>query len=134
MDSTTAPSVPLDRPLWLYDGDCGPCQQGSERIAATVRPPVDMAAYQSVDLGRLGVSDEDVLRGPVLVLPDGTHRIGPAGMGEMLRRSAQPYRSLGAAMLAPGVRQVLAALGPRMYAQRGRLPGAGASCATTAAG
>lgn len=121
------------QPVWLYDGDCGPCEQGSRRIAEIVAPPARMAPYQSEDLDALGVSTSDVERGPVLVLTDGTHLVGPPAMGALLAMSRRPFALLGAVMLAPGIRSALAAIGPRMYAQRGRLPGAGDSCAVSPA-
>ena len=121
------------QPVWLYDGDCGPCEQASTRIADLVDPPVRMAAYQTEDLPALGVSMADVERGPVLVLADRTHLVGPPAMGRLLAMSERPFALVGAVMLAPGVRSVLGAIGPRMYAQRGRLPGAGDACATRAA-
>lgn len=121
------------RPLWLYDGDCGMCEKGSARIRALVDPPVRMSAYQDVDLAALGVSDEQVLAGPVLVRPDGTAAVGPAAMSAMLRLSGAPYRQIGEVMGLPGLRHVLGVVGPRLYAARGRLPGADPRCATPVA-
>jgi hypothetical protein len=121
------------RPLWLYDGDCGMCEQGSARIRATVDPPVRMSAYQDADLDGLGVSDEQVLAGPVLVQLDGTTMVGPAAMSAMLRVSRAPFRQVGIAMALPGVRHVLAVVGPRLYAARGRLPGTDPACSSPVA-
>lgn len=116
-------------PLWLFDGDCGICTLGSARIRRTVNPPVEMAPYQSVDLVALGVDAAAVLEGPVLRLPDGGQLVGPEAMGTMLTLARQPSRALGHAMLAPGVRQGLRWLGPRLYRARRYLPGAEDSCA-----
>ena len=77
------------QPLWLYDGDCGMCEKAATRIRAAINPPVAIRAYQDVDLDALGVSDEQVLAGPVLVQPDGTTLVGPAAMSAMLRLSAR---------------------------------------------
>lgn len=63
----------------------------------------------------------------------GRYIVGPLGMARMLRRSRAPYRFIGAGMLAPGVRHVLKAIGPWMYAHRGYLPGATDSCTVPAA-
>jgi hypothetical protein len=118
----------LVRPIFLFDGDCGVCQKGTDAIRAKVRPPVDIMAYQSVDLADLGVSEADVLEGPVLMRTDGTHIIGPLGMAEMLRSARAPYRYMGNLMLIPGLRHALRTLGPVMYQNRSRLPGSNDSC------
>ena len=116
------------RPVFLFDGDCGVCQSGTDAIRDRIDPPVDIVAYQSVDLARYDVTTVDVLEGPVLVRADGTHVIGPLAMAEMLRASRSPYRYIGAAMLAPGLRQMLRAAGPFLYGQRSRLPGSTDAC------
>jgi hypothetical protein len=120
-------------PLWLYDGDCGPCDQTADRIRARVQPPVELRPYQAVDLASLGVDPADVLLGPILVRSDGSYVVGPESVGEILRMSIAPYRQVGAVMLAPGIRHALRALGPRMYKQRHRFPGASAGCRVDAA-
>jgi hypothetical protein len=116
--------------MWLYDGDCGPCDQAAARIRARVAPPADVRPYQSVDLEDLGVGQDEVLRGPVLVRSDGSHVVGPQSMAELLGMSRSPFRQVGSVMRAPGVRQALAAIGPHMYQQRHRLPGATSACRT----
>jgi predicted DCC family thiol-disulfide oxidoreductase YuxK len=118
----------LPRPLFLFDGDCGVCQNGTDAIRRRIDPPVDIAAYQSVDLAQHEVATVDVLEGPVLVRADGTHVIGPLAMAEMLRASRNPCHYVGAAMLVPGVRQLLHAAGPFLYRQRSRLPGSTDAC------
>jgi len=121
------------RPLWLYDGDCGMCEKAAARIRTVIDPPVAMSAYQDVDLNALGVTDEQVLAGPVLVQPDGTTRVGPAAMSAMLRLSRTPFRQVGDVMALPGLRHALAIVGPRLYASRGHLPGSDPACTSPAA-
>ncbi len=118
--------------MFLFDADCGVCQNGTDSIRAKVAPPVDIVAYQSVDHRSLDVSDEDVLEGPVFVDVDGTHVVGPLAMARMLRVARPPYRTVGSAMLLPGVRHLLNALGPVMYRNRHRLPGATPACEVNA--
>ena len=117
-----------DTPLFLFDADCGICQSGTDRIRRTIAPPVEIVGYQSVDLDSLGVSGADVEEGPVLVRADGTHVVGPAAMAELLAASRSPYRLAGRTMQLPGIRQVLGAVGPVMYRNKHRLPGASESC------
>jgi predicted DCC family thiol-disulfide oxidoreductase YuxK len=120
----------IQTPLWLFDGDCGPCDRAAAKIQTRVAPPADVRPYQSADLDALGIGADEVLRGPVLVRPDGSHVVGPQSVAELLRMSRPPFRLAGALMQAPGVRHALAAIGPRMYQQRYRLPGATAACRT----
>ncbi|MBK9739844.1 MAG: DUF393 domain-containing protein [Actinobacteria bacterium] len=118
----------LTSPLFLFDGDCGVCQQGTDRMRQRFAPPVDMASYQSIGLDELGVTQAEVLEGPVLVRLDGSHVVGPLAVAELLRMSRAPYRYAGYLMLAPGIRQALRAAGPAIYRQRHRLPGATSAC------
>ena len=119
--------------MWLFDGDCGPCEQASRGMRSVINPPVDMKPYQSVDLDALGVTLADVADGPVLVQSDGSHLVGPAAMAAMMRLSGIPFRQVGAVMAAPGIRQTLGAIGPRLYHQRFRLRGCWSDCQVDAA-
>lgn len=114
--------------MFLFDGDCGVCQNGTDTIRDKVQPPVDITAYQSVDLAEYGVDESEVLEGPVLIRTDGTHVVGPLAMAEMLASSRAPFKFMGKFMLAPGIRTVLRTVGPVMYRNRGYLPGANESC------
>ncbi len=125
-----APVTEIRTALWLFDGDCGPCDQAAAKIRTRVAPPADIRPYQSADLDALGIGQDEVLRGPVLVRPDGSHVVGPQSVAELLRMSRPPFRLAGALMQAPGVRQALAAIGPHMYQRRYHLPGATAACRT----
>lgn len=116
------------RPAFLFDADCGVCQNGTDAIKSTIAPPVDIVPWQEVDLDEWGIPEQAVHEGPVFVDPDGTFWVGPVGMGRMLRLSRAPYRFVGAVIVAPGIRQVLERIGPWMYSHRDRLPGAGDSC------
>lgn len=115
-------------PVFLFDADCGLCQSGTDRIRSQAQPTISIRAYQSVDLDELGVSLADVHEGPVLVRGDGSGVIGPRAVAELLRSGRKPYRLVGRVMLAPGVRQLLAAVGPTMYRNKHRLPGANDAC------
>jgi len=62
---------------------------------------VEIVAYQNVDLADYGVTETDVLEGPVLVRTDGSHVIGPLGMAEMLRSARAPVPIHRAFHVAP---------------------------------
>lgn len=116
-------------PVFLFDDDCGVCREGTTKMRQHVRPPIAIVPYQSVDTASLGVTERQLAEGPVLVQLDGRVSVGPAAMSGLLRASRRPYRWIGVAMELPGVRHALAAVGPHLYRQRHRLPGASGSCA-----
>lgn len=120
------------RPMFLFDADCGVCQNATDAIRAKVAPPVDIVAYRSRDHRSLGVSDDDLAAGPVFVDVDGSHVVGPLGMARVLRLARQPYRTVGSVMLLPGVRHAIGVVGPVMYRNRHRLPGATPACEVNA--
>jgi len=128
MDTFAAPPRETGRPAFLFDADCGICQEGTDAIRDRVKPPVDILPWQGIDLVEWGIPEKAVHEGPVFVDVDGKYRIGPVGMGSMLRISRAPYRFVGAILTAPGVRDVLTRIGPWMYRHRDRLPGATAAC------
>lgn len=118
----------LSRPLFLVDGDCGIRQNGTDSIREKAKPDVVMTAYQSVDFSEYGVTQAGVNEVPVLVCADGTHVVGPLAMAEMLQAFTGGFRVMGQVMPAPGIRQALRSLGPVMYRNRSRLPGASDTC------
>lgn len=118
----------LGRPLFVFDGDCGVCQNGTDSMRRRFDPPVDMTPYQTADLDRLGIAPAKVLDGPILVRTDGSHVVGPMAIAEVLSASRAPYRMVGRVMRTPGIRHALIAMGPRLYEMRHRLPGAATSC------
>lgn len=113
---------------FLFDADCGVCQDGTDRMRSRIRPPVSFQPYQSSDLRALGVTEQECFEGPVLVRPDGSHAVGPGAIAGLLLSARRPYRFVGLAMNAPGIRQALDRIGPSLYRQRHRLPGATAAC------
>lgn len=119
----------LDRPVFLFDADCGVCQNSTQIMRKRINPPVDFRPYQSFDYSVYGITETNLGEGPILLLTDSTFLIGPPGMATLLTLSTNPYRLMGRAMLLPGVKQFLAKIGPHLYAQRKYLPGASGSCA-----
>ncbi|TFD75645.1 thiol-disulfide oxidoreductase DCC family protein [Cryobacterium fucosi] len=118
------------KPLFLFDGDCGLCQNAIDRIKSRIAPPIDFATYQSVDLDALDVTLATCLEGPVLVRADRSHVVGVGAMAGMLRTARNPYPLFGRAMIAPGISRLLNHLQPVFYRNRHRLPGGTAACRT----
>lgn len=119
----------LDRPVFLFDADCGVCQNSTEMMKKRINPPVDFRPYQNFDYAAFGITEKNLNEGPILVLTNSTFLIGPPGMATLLKLSTNPYRLMGRVMLLPGVKQFLTKIGPHLYAQRKYLPGASGSCA-----
>lgn len=119
----------LIRPVFLFDADCGVCQNSTEMMKQRINPPVDFRPYQGFDYSSFGISDKNLNEGPILISIDSTFLIGPLGMATLFKLSKRPYRYLGQMMLVPGVRHILNKVGPKLYAQRKYLPGASGSCA-----
>jgi predicted DCC family thiol-disulfide oxidoreductase YuxK len=115
-------------PLFLFDGDCGLCENAVDRMKRRIAPPIDFATYQSVDIDALGVSLATCLEGPVLVRADGSHVVGVGAMAGMLRTARNPYRFFGRAMMAPGVSPLLDRVQSVFYRNRHRLPGGTEAC------
>lgn len=118
------------RPVFLYDGDCGVCDEGTARMRARMRPPVDFVPYQRADLTDFAFPPEALSLGPVLVEPGGAHHVGAAAVAAVMRSARQPYRTVGGILAAPGVRAVAQRVGAAMYRNRHRMPGAAGTCAT----
>ena len=119
----------LVRPVFLFDADCGVCQNSTEMMKQRINPPVDFRQYQDFDYSSFGITDKNLNEGPILISTDTSFLIGPLGMATLLKLSKRPYRYLGQMMLLPGVRHILNKVGPKLYAQRKYLPGASGSCA-----
>jgi hypothetical protein len=121
----------LLRPVFLFDADCGVCQNSTEIMKKQINPPVDFQPYQNFDYESFGITVKDLSEGPILISIDSTFLVGPLGMAKLLTISRKPYRYLGKAMMLPGVRHLLRRIGPSLYAKRRYLPGATDSCAIT---
>lgn len=108
----------LNRPLLLYDGDCafcGSCARLLERIA----PGARIVPWQVTDLEPLGVSPAAAQEAVQWVGADGTVRVGHEAIAAALISAGPLWRTVGRAMLLPGV-SWLAAWGYRLVAANRR--------------
>lgn len=122
-------SVELERPVFIFDADCGVCQNSTQLIKTKINPPVDFRPYQGFDYASFGITAKNLGEGPILLSTDSTFLIGPLGIATLLKMSRKPYLYIGRIMLLPGIRHLLNQIGPKLYAQRRYLPGATDSCA-----
>jgi predicted DCC family thiol-disulfide oxidoreductase YuxK len=96
MADPTRVAVPPDRPLLLFDGDCGFCRRWIARWKSETGDAVDYAPSQEVGARFPEIRTEDFARSVQLVLPT----------GEVFEGAEAVFRALGE---APGRRWPLAA-------------------------
>ncbi|GAA4861806.1 thiol-disulfide oxidoreductase DCC family protein [Saccharopolyspora cebuensis] len=116
-----------DRPLLVYDGDCGfctRCVRWAERLPVRAR----IAAWQELDLAELGVQEARARHEVLWVEPTGRVLGGAAAVAALLRACRAPWPLLGHLLSAPLVRTA-ADLGYRwVAANRHRMPGSTPAC------
>ena len=118
-------------PTLIYDGDCGFCSSSAGWIAHRWAGSVEAVPWQQfgVDgLPGLGLTKEEVARSAWWLVPgekpEGDHLAITRG----LQGSDGWTRWLGAALSAPPLRWVSAALYPVVARNRHRLPGGTPAC------
>jgi predicted DCC family thiol-disulfide oxidoreductase YuxK len=112
----------------LYDADCGFCTRAAG-LARRLPLQVEIAALQSVDLERLGVSPERALAEMPYVAADGSVSYGHEAVAAALGTGTLPFRTLGRLIVLPGIGRV-SGLGYRWIARhRHQLPGGTPACA-----
>ena len=90
MQPSDTPTLRFDRPLLVWDGDCGFCKRCVLLWRRIVKEPIDDCPYQECKVQRLPVSDPQFARRVYLFERDGTPLSGAAAV----------YRSLQSTRLA----------------------------------
>ncbi|MCY9786687.1 DUF393 domain-containing protein [Nocardiopsis sp. EMB25] len=116
-----------ERPLLVYDGDCGFCTRSVE---ATLGLPARFTArpWQVTDLVALGTTPERAAREVLWVAESGEIHGGADAFAELLRRCWGPWRGVGVVMALPGARSLARAVYRWIAAHRYRLPGSTSAC------
>lgn len=118
-----------DRPVLVYDGDCGFCTRSVGWYERWVGRRATIAAYQLVDLDDLGLTAAACNEAVQWVAADGSTASGAAAVARAFEHGGRGWWLVGRAMRLPGVR-VLAETVYRWVARhRHRLPGGTAACA-----
>jgi predicted DCC family thiol-disulfide oxidoreductase YuxK len=117
-----------ERPVLLYDGDCGFCTSCA-RTLERIGPDAEIVAWQLTDLGELGVTEEQAADAVQWVQVDGTVRSGHAAIAAVLGVAGPVWRIAGRAVLLPGISWVAAKLYRLVADNRYRLPGSTPACA-----
>lgn len=117
-----------ERPVLVYDGDCGFC---TSSVGVARRLPSDAAivAWQHADLAGLGLTAQQANQSVQWVGTDGDVRSGHEAVAALLSRCGAPWSWLGQAMLLPGLSWLAARTYHLVSANRHRLPGGTPACA-----
>ncbi|GAA2376136.1 DUF393 domain-containing protein [Dactylosporangium salmoneum] len=118
----------MERPTFVFDGDCAFCSSCARFIERRIRPAAEVVAWQFTDLDELGLTEEQVSSAVYYVAP-GRSTGGPVAIADMLRTAGWPWRAAGSFL---GLRPITAMAWPvyRWVAKnRHRMPGGTAACA-----
>jgi predicted DCC family thiol-disulfide oxidoreductase YuxK len=111
-----------DRPVLLYDGQCGFCTWMVELALDRLGLDADVAPWQTADLGALAVSRAEAEHSVQWVEPTGEISAGAQAAGRLLLRVGGAWSLLGRLLLIPPF-SLLGELAYRaVSAVRGRLP------------
>jgi predicted DCC family thiol-disulfide oxidoreductase YuxK len=124
-------AVSRQRPVLVYDGDCGFCTK-SARLAARLPSRCEIVAWQHADLAALGATQERAAYELLWVTPDGRIYGGADAVAMLLRDSGGMFAVLGGVLGWPGLRSVAHRLYRLIADNRYRLPGGTPACALPA--
>jgi predicted DCC family thiol-disulfide oxidoreductase YuxK len=93
----------MDKPLVIFDGDCGICTWSAEWIEArdSQQQALAVEPYQTTDLERYDLTPEQTSRSVYLALPDGTTYKEARAVFETLKRLPGIYGVVGALLANP---------------------------------
>jgi predicted DCC family thiol-disulfide oxidoreductase YuxK len=116
-------------PVLVYDGDCGFCTK-CVRVLERIGPEGEIVAWQSTDLAKLGLTEEQAAAAVQWVSSDGTVRSGHEAIAAALRTAGGAWQIVGRAILLPGISWLAARVYRLVADNRHRLPGSTAACDT----
>jgi predicted DCC family thiol-disulfide oxidoreductase YuxK len=119
-----------DRPVLVYDGDCGFCTTCA-RFLERIGPDAEIVAWQLTDLAALGITEERAADAVQWVAVDGTIRSGHEAIAAVLCSAGRVWRLAGGTLRLPGVSWLAARAYRLIAANRYRLPGGTPACART---
>lgn len=125
--------TPRQRPVLVYDGDCGFCTSSARFLERRVPVRAAFAAYQFADLDELGTTAERA--GHEVLWIDRAGRVsgGAEAVGRLLTEAAGPWRAAGVIMRVAPVSWAAHAVYRLIANNRHRMPGGTAACALPAA-
>ena len=118
----------FDKPVLIYDGDCGFCQRS---VNALKRLPVDVdvTAYQFADLELYGTTEERASYEVLWVDRSGRVNGGAQAIARLLFSAGGVYAAAGWLMRTPPLRWLAAGVYRLIANNRHKMPGGTAACA-----
>ncbi|MBK5305480.1 MAG: DUF393 domain-containing protein [Frankiaceae bacterium] len=116
----------------VFDGDCGFCTKSVSLVPKLGLRVDEVAAYQLIDLTRLGLTADACADAVQWVADDGTRAAGHRAVARLLMNSGPVWRVLGVLLLVPPISWLAAGVYRAVAANRMRLPGGTPACAVRA--
>ncbi|MFB0631116.1 thiol-disulfide oxidoreductase DCC family protein [Streptomyces sp. AB3(2024)] len=123
-----------ERPILLYDGDCGFCTQAVNIAVRRLDPDAVVTPWQYADLEALGVTAERADR-EVLWIEPGSAEVhgGAEAVAQLLKQGqCQRWQVAGQAMTLPPISGIARLVYRVVALNRHRLPGGTAACSLPA--
>lgn len=119
---------PRERPVLIFDGDCGFCTRSVLWLERRAVRPMDCVPWQYADLPALGLSEEETRKAAWWVDPEGGRYGGHRAVGKALLACGGLWPVVGRLILVPPL-SWLAIPGYALVARfRGYLPGTTPAC------
>lgn len=118
----------MDRPLLVFDGDCAFCTRSVRFVERRIRRHPRIAAWQSLDLAELGLTQEDCEKAVQWIGADGTRAEAHVAVARTLVYGRRGWAVLGRIILLPGVRSLAGVVYRWVARNRHRMPGGTAQC------
>ncbi|MBT2214037.1 thiol-disulfide oxidoreductase DCC family protein [Actinomadura sp. NEAU-AAG7] len=122
-----------ERPVLVYDGDCGFCTSSVRFLERRVPVDATVVAFQFADLDALGTTAERAEHEVLWIDRAGRVSGGAEAIGRLLTAAGGPWRALGVLMRVPPVSWAAHVVYRLMANNRQRMPGGTAACALPAA-
>lgn len=121
-----------NRPVLVYDGDCGFCTTCVRFVERRIRPRCTVSPWQFTDLKALGVPQERAEHEVLWITPAGTVYGGAQAVAKLLMSARGPWSVPGALLTLPPFRQAAHAVYRLVADNRHRMPGGTAACSLPA--
>ena len=122
-----------ERPVLVYDGDCGFCTSSVRQIERRIKPDVEIVPFQFTDLASFGLSTERAEYELLWIGLDGGVTGGVQAFASLLRNKGGRWRPIGVILWVPPVRWIAHGVYRLIADNRHRMPGGTAACALPAA-
>ncbi|POM23210.1 hypothetical protein BTM25_43620 [Actinomadura rubteroloni] len=119
----------MDRPVLLYDGDCGFCTASVRFIDRHIPTRARIMPYQRADLAALGVTASRASREVLWVDERGRVSGAAQAVARLLTAAGGAWRPVGLLLRTPPLRWIALAAYRFVSKHRDRLPGGTPACA-----